>query len=142
MNPIAPCVCSAERAASSAASAAATLAALTSRAVSGESVGERQRRPVDQRPGQLERDVHVGELVLDRLVGADHPAELAALLGVVDGRVQHRLPRTDQLRGGGQCAELVGARDVGGPGVAGCGDVEQLSAGVDGLVPRRRPRRR
>ena len=37
VNPMAPCVCRAERAASSAASAAATLAALTSRAVSGES---------------------------------------------------------------------------------------------------------
>ena len=134
VNPIAPWVCSAERAASSAASDAATLAALTSRAVSGESVGQRQRRAVDQRPGQLERDVHVGELVLDRLIGADHLAELAALLGVFDRRVEHGLPRADQLRGGRQHTELVCACHVGGLAFTGCVDVEQLSARVDGLV--------
>ena len=78
--------------------------------------------------------MHVGELVLDRLVGADHPAELAALLGVFDRRVEQRLARTDQLRGGGQRTELVGARDVGGLRITGSGDVEQLSAGVDGFV--------
>ena len=78
--------------------------------------------------------MHVGELVLDRLVGADDAAELAALLGVVDRRVQHRLPGADQLRRGGQRAELEGPCHVGRPAVAGGGDVEQLSARVDRLV--------
>ena len=50
----------------------------------GRLVGHRQCRTVDEGPGQLQRDVHVGELVLDRLIGTDHLAELAALLGVLD----------------------------------------------------------
>ena len=53
VNPIAPWVCSAERAASSAASEAAALAALTSRAVCAESSAKRQRRAEHQRAGQL-----------------------------------------------------------------------------------------
>ena len=76
----------------------------------------------------------VGELVLDRLVGADRAAELAALLGVFDRHVQHCLAGSDQLRGGGQRAELVSPRDVGTVRVVGCGDVEQSAARVDGLV--------
>ena len=79
-------------------------------------VSQRQCRAVHQRPSHLHRDVHVGELVLDGLVAADHAAELAALLGVFDRHVQHRLAGADQLRGGGQDAEFVGARHIGGRG--------------------------
>ena len=95
---------------------------------------QRQRRAVDQRPGEFQRDVHVGELVLDGLVGPDQSAELRALLGVCDRRVQHRLPRADQLRGGGQGAVLAGPLHVGRPSGAGSADVEQLSARVQGIT--------
>ena len=97
-------------------------------------VGQRQCRAVDQRPRQFDRDVHVGELVFDGLVGADHLAELAALLGVFDRRVEQCLPGADQLRGGGERTELVGARDIGGLRITGGVDVEQLPTGIDRLM--------
>jgi len=78
-------------------------------------IRQRQGRAVDQRAGQFEGDVHIGELVLDRLIRADDPTELGALLGVFDRGVQQGLASADQLRGGGQCAELVGAGDIGLP---------------------------
>ena len=71
-------------------------------------VGECQGRPVDQRTREFQGDVHVGQFVLDGLVAADQPAELTALPGVGDGRVQHCLTRADQLGRGGQRAELEG----------------------------------
>ena len=105
------------RAASRAASEAAALAALTSRAVCGESSASDSAAPKTSGRANSTRDVHVGELVLDRLVAADRPAELAALLGVVHRDVQHGLAGADQLRGGRQRAELVGPRDVGASAV-------------------------
>ena len=101
----------------------------------GRPVGQRQCRSVDQWAGQLERDMHVGKLVFDGLVRTDDPAELGTLLGVVDRGVQQRLAGPDQLRGGGQRAELVGACDVGPPRLADGVGVEQVAAWVDGLMP-------
>ena len=62
------------------------------------------------------------------------PAELAALLGVFDRAVEHRLARADQLCRGGQRAELEGACGVGLLRVARGGDVEQPAGRIDGLV--------
>jgi hypothetical protein len=45
---------------------------------------DRQRAVVGQRAGPLDRDVHVGGLVLDRLEGADRDAELVPLPHVRD----------------------------------------------------------
>lgn len=81
--------------------------------------------------------MHVGEFVLDGLIRADRPAELRALFGVVDGGLQQRLPGADQLCGGGQRPELIGARHYvfrGPPGLAGCRHLIQSPAGVDGPV--------
>ena len=43
---------------------------------------------IDRRPGGLDRDQHVGHAVLERLEAADRPAELDALLAVLDRRGQ------------------------------------------------------
>ena len=74
--PIAPCTCSAARAASAAASAQATFAAETSRAAVAASVGDRRGGRVEQRTGELQPDRHVRQLVLDRLECPHRLAEL------------------------------------------------------------------
>ncbi len=51
-------------------------------------LGDGQRGEIGQRPGPLDRDVHVRGLVLDRLEGTDRHAELDPLLHVRDGQVQ------------------------------------------------------
>ncbi len=56
------------------------------------SVVERPRRRLDGERGALHQQVHVGQLVLDRLERADRPAELFSLLGVLD-RHRERTPR-------------------------------------------------
>ena len=60
-------------------------------------LGDRERREVAERPGALERDHHVGELVLDRLERPDRHAELLALLGVLERGVEDRLRGADHL---------------------------------------------
>ena len=66
----------------------------------------------DQRPARLQLRCHLRAHVLHRLEGADHAVELAALLGVGDGLVEHRL----------RCAQGVGG--------------EHDAAGVDGFEQR------
>ena len=56
------------------------------------------RRVVDDRFRELEREERVGEMVLDRLEGADGHPELLALLHVVDGDGQHVIGQADELR--------------------------------------------
>ena len=56
-----------------------------------------ERRAEEQRPGEVERDAYVGQLVLDRLVRTDRAAELAALLDVRDRVRQQALAGTEQL---------------------------------------------
>ena len=77
----------------------------------------------------------IGQLVLDRLVTTDRAAELSALFGVRDRHIQHRLAGADQLRGGGQCAELECPCNICRVGLPGPGQVEQPAARVDGTVP-------
>ena len=48
---------------------------------------------------RLDLEQHVGALVLDRLEGADGATELDAVLGVLDGHVEHELRATDLLGG-------------------------------------------
>ena len=64
------------------------------------------RRAEDQRPREVERDAYVGQLMLDRLVRPDLPAELLALLGVGDGVGQHPLAGAEQLGGRRQRREV------------------------------------
>ena len=52
-------------------------------------VRDRPRGAVHERAGELDRDAGVGEVVLHGLEAADGHAELLALLGVVDGEVEH-----------------------------------------------------
>ena len=78
--------------------------------------------------------MHISQTVLDGLVATDHPAELGALFGVVHRGVQHRLARTDQLRGGRQCAVLVGQCGVGRPGLPGGRHREQSSGRIHRLM--------
>ena len=60
---------------------------------------QRQRRSVHQRTREVERDPYVGQLVLDRLVGADGAAVLLALLHVLHRVGQQPLATTEQLGG-------------------------------------------
>ena len=67
----------------------------------------RGRGAADRGPGEGELLERVGEVVLHRLERADRHAELLALLGVVDGQVEHPLAEPDEL-GGGAEREPVG----------------------------------
>ena len=55
------------------------------------------RRVVRGRACELEREQHVGALVLDRLERADRPPELHARLGVLDRHVEQALRAADHL---------------------------------------------
>ena len=65
-----------------------------------------------QRPGEVEGDPHVGQLVLDRLVGPDLPAELATLLRVRDRVREQPFPGTQQLCRGGKHPEAQCAPEL------------------------------
>jgi hypothetical protein len=69
--------------------------------------GNGDGRRAEQRPGELEPDRHVGELVLDRLERPDRPAELAPLPGMADAGLQQGAARAEQLRRAGQRARLA-----------------------------------
>ncbi len=88
---------------------------------------ERGGRGVQQRPGELQADRHVGELVLDRLERPDRPAELGPLPGVPDAGLQQGTARAEQLRGTGQRARVQPPGYRGGH----CGPTGQQSAGGD-----------
>src|SRR5206468_6770764 len=87
-------------------------------------LGDAPRGPVRERARELRLDVGVRELVRDRLVRAYRPAELLAVLRVLDtererlagdtnrleGEGRERAPpdARDDLRGGGRCREEPG----------------------------------
>ena len=75
----------------------------------GDGLGD---RVVDDRARGLHRDVQIGHPVLERLEAADRPAELHAVLGVLDGQIQAALRRADLL-GGQQDRRGVGEAGVG-----------------------------
>ncbi len=60
-------------------------------------LGDREGREVAGRARPLQRDHHVGELVLDRLERSDRHAELLALLHVLERDVEDRLGGADDL---------------------------------------------
>ena len=62
----------------------------------------------NQWPGEVQGDPHVGKGVLDRLVGADRPTVLLALLHVVHGVRQQSLTAPQQLGGAGKDGEVEG----------------------------------
>ena len=69
-------------------------------AASGNSAGRAVARPagvVEQRAPVLQLAQHLGQRVLDRLVGADRASERVALLGVGDGHLQRRLDAAERL---------------------------------------------
>ena len=82
--PLPPCMSRAMRAMSS---ALPQLLRLISEIAGGAALPSSSSRPSAQRRVQAERDLglHVGELLLDELVGGERPAELLA--------VEHVLPR-------------------------------------------------
>ncbi len=63
---------------------------------------------VEQRAPVLELAQHLGEGVLDRLVGADGAAEGEALLGVGDGHVERGLDAAERLGGDQRLREVPG----------------------------------
>lgn len=79
---------------------------------SGGLVSEGQCCAVYQGPGQLQCDVHIGQLVLHGLVRADRTAELRTLFGVRYGTVQQGLSGPDQLRRNGKHTKVDGATGV------------------------------
>ena len=66
---------------------------------------------VEQRASVLELAQHLGQPVLDRLVGADRAAEREALLGVGDRHVERRLDAAERLGGDQRLREVPGARE-------------------------------
>ena len=78
--------------------------------------------------------------MLDRLVGADHPAELAALPGVGQCHIERRLRAADLLRGDRRLGRQAQRRRQSAVSANGrpAGDVRQLHPGqLAGLVQRR-----
>ena len=103
-----PCTLIIARAAKSSAAPAAERAAL---AASGNSSGAEVASPtrvVLEAAGVLEPAQNLGQLVLDRLVGADRASERKPLLGVLDAPVQARLNGADRLRGDQRLGEIPG----------------------------------
>src|ERR1700722_2044705 len=60
-------------------------------------LGDAPRRPVGERPAELDGDIAVDERVRDRLVNADLLAELLALTGVRDRQVERLCPDANCL---------------------------------------------
>ena len=63
---------------------------------------------VEQRAPVVELAQHLGERVLDGLVGADRAAEGVALLGVFDGHVERRFDAAERLGGDQRLREIPG----------------------------------
>ena len=87
---------------------------------------------MDERTREVERDPHVGELVLDGLEGADRAAVLLALLHVLHRVGQQALARTEQLGGGGEHGQVDGSVVQG----VRASHLEQPSGRVDRVQPR------
>ena len=80
-------------------------------AASGNSLGRAVARPagvVEQRAPVFELAQHLGERVLDGLVGADRATEGVALLGVGDGHVEGGFDAAERLRGDQRLREVPG----------------------------------
>ena len=75
-------------------------------------VGQR-RDPAGHQPGRLEVGGEVGEAVLERLEGADRPAELLALLGVGEGVVEGALGDAEHRRGEDQALDVEAGHQLG-----------------------------
>ena len=84
--------------------------------------GERVRRRPGRRPAHLDQHEHVGHPVLERLEGADRPAELDPLLAVVDRHLQGPGRQAGLERGHADGPDQLGAGPRGGavadPGAA------------------------
>ena len=83
---------------------------------------------VEQRAAVLELAQHLGERVLDGLVGADRAAEGEALLGVGDRHVERRLDAAERLGGDQRLREIPGG------GERLLGGVEHERAGASSSV--------
>src|SRR6267143_5505513 len=105
-------------------------------------LGDAPRRPVRKRARELRLHIRVGELVRDRLVRADRPAELLAAFRVLDTERESLTGDADRLEGEcGQCASPSGGNDLRGggrcreePGVVVLeGDASETTRRVDGV---------
>ena len=94
-------------------------------------LGDGQRGEVGEGRGPLDREVAVGQAVLERLERTDRPAELLPVLGVLEGRLEDRAARGDgrQRDGDGRLLEGSADRPLGG-GVAGL-DEHPLAVDLD-----------
>ena len=100
---------------------AATFAAETARGVPDSAA------PRTSGSGEVQRDPHVRQLVLDRLVGADRAAVLLALLHVLHRVGQQPFATTEQLRGCGEGGPVESRVVEGALAV----DREESPSGVD-----------
>ena len=84
-------------------------------------LGDGEGGEVGERGGPLDREVAVGQAVLERLERADRPAELLAVLGVLERGLEDGAARGDRRqrqRGGGLLHRPLDRVD--GSGIAGC----------------------
>ena len=125
-----------------AASPAAALATWQARARSASSASTRHRRVVHRGGRPLERERHVGELVLDRLERADRHVELLALLRVRERHVEDPARGADHL--GRERRRARGRATRRAPSASsGCGSrVERVGVELERRGARSRPSRR
>src|SRR5258708_6327148 len=109
-----------------------------------EAPGQRVGGVVDGALGRLHQQEGFGQLVLNRLEGADLATELLTLLGVRDRALEHRIGDANQLGGGGRGGVVEGPGGV-AVGIAHArlgvelgGDLEEPSGAVDRLDRRQR----
>jgi hypothetical protein len=98
-------------------------------------LGDRQGRVVGEHPRPLDRQVHVGRLVLDRLERADRDAELMALLHVRHHQVEDPAAGADRGHRQPHQGQIGHARHQAGVPGAGRGHVGDVQPQVERVQP-------
>ena len=98
-------------------------------------VGNGPRRPIDKRGCEIEGDLHVGKVVLDRLVRTDRFAELVSLAHVLDRGLEEATGHADALGGRAERSSIEGEVGVGAVKRIGSGDVGEYAEAA-GLIDR------
>ncbi|NDH96658.1 MAG: hypothetical protein EBZ17_04245 [Actinobacteria bacterium] len=86
-------------------------------------MGNRPGRSIDERGRKVEGDLHVGEMVLDRLVRTDRFAELMSLGDVLDRGLEEATGHADALGGRAERSSIEGEIGVGAIKRIGSGDI-------------------
>ena len=94
--------------------------------------GDRQRREVGQRPGPLDRHVHVGGFVLDSLEGSDRDTELLTAADVFEHQIKDALAGADHGDCHARQRNVLGALAVDSQPVA-VGDVDLVEGKISDM---------